>query len=289
MDPQKVASKSTLKFILLAGLALGLCFGIVSCVVPFLSPQQDSPDKPAVEYTLPEDPLQSRECGKCHSKIFNLLKAKGGRHKIVCRRCHVQFHAYNPKKDNYEESLPKCSQCHSKPHGDRLILCTNCHQQPHTPKEILVSSTLSLNCDSCHAAIDKEIKIFITQHSNFYCSICHHTKHGYKPECMECHMPHSEDMSQPDCLKCHNPHQALQVRYPADIKNTTCAICHNMAYTMLIESGTKHAVFRCTKCHPEKHRTIETCQSCHNPHDKTIIDHNKLCGTCHGIAHSLII
>jgi len=290
MPLQKKKSTKQKAILNFSGLLIIYCFVLVGCDVSFFSSQNNNGNQLAPAYNLPDNPLESRECGKCHNKIFNLIKDKGGKHRINCRRCHVKFHQYNPEKNNFEESLPKCAQCHDKPHGDKLIQCLECHQQPHTPKEIPASNTLSLGCDSCHAAIDKEIKMFITQHSNFYCSICHHTKHGYKPECMECHMPHSEDMVQADCLTCHLPHQALQVIYPANTPNQTCALCHKMAYELLTESNTKHAAFRCTKCHPDKHRTINQCQDCHpKPHDESITQKTQVCGSCHGIAHSLVI
>ncbi len=288
-------TKSLLKFISAKSIIVLLCstiisLGLVSCKVPKFLSSQVSEKTISAEYTSSQSDISPRECGKCHTTIFNLIKTKGGKHRINCRRCHEKFHTYNPAKDNYEESLPKCSQCHTKPHGDKLIECTACHQQVHTPLEIPASDRLSIGCDVCHASIDKEIKMFITQHSNYYCSICHHTQHGYKPECMECHMPHAQNMSQTDCLTCHRPHQAQQVTYPRETPNQTCALCHKMAYDILTESNTKHAVFRCTKCHPDKHRTIKQCQECHiQPHDTSITETTQLCGTCHGIAHSLVI
>jgi len=107
---------------------------------------------------------------------------------------------------------------------------------------------------------------------------------------MECHQPHTEEMFQPDCLVCHNPHKALEVTYPDDMQNRVCAICHRLAYDTLTNSSTKHAALSCTKCHPEKHRTILSCQDCHEkPHDETILKNAKLCSDCHGIAHSLVI
>jgi hypothetical protein len=290
MPPLKKKSVKPLTNRVLCGILLLSCLGIISCTVPFFLKTNAINSIVATDYSKPTDPLEPIECGKCHNKIFNLIKNNGGKHRIDCRRCHEQFHQYIPEKNNYQESLPKCSQCHNKPHGEKLIQCANCHQQVHTPLDIPASNTLSLGCDTCHSAIDKEIKMFITQHSNFYCSICHHTKHGYKPECMECHMPHSEEMMQADCLTCHLPHQALQVVYPSEIPNQTCALCHKTAYNTLIESNTKHAGFRCTKCHPDKHRTIKQCQECHiKPHDESITKNTQICGSCHGIAHSLVI
>lgn len=258
--------------------------GCAPSAVPVSVGEKESP--PA----YPEDvqPLTPEECGKCHPRYYYLIKTEGGRHKMDCRKCHVQFHIYRPGKISYEDVLPKCSTCHDYVHGKDLAQCTECHSQVHSPLNIPAQRSLEFGCSTCHPKVDKEIKTFTTRHTELYCISCHHTKHGYIPVCMECHQPHSEDMVQADCLTCHNPHKALQVVYPENMPSETCAICHRNAFEMLRKSGTKHAAFNCTKCHPDKHRTIKRCQQCHDmPHGTFIMQKFRVCGRCHGVAHSL--
>ncbi len=282
-----VTRKLKLYLVLMFSL-LGICFLLVNC--SSLSTGENDENTIAPEYTQQEDLISSRECGQCHTEIFKMIKTDGGKHRINCRRCHEQFHTYQPGKMDFQDALPECATCHSLPHGEALDKCTECHQQVHTPKTFGLSTTLTINCDKCHQEIDKQIKTFATQHSNFYCSICHHTKHGYKPECAECHQPHLEEMTQADCVTCHPPHKALEVVYPAETANEVCAACHRLAYETLNNSRRKHAAFNCTKCHPDKHQTIMQCTDCHQqPHDKAIHENIQICGQCHGIAHSLVL
>lgn len=261
---------------------------LVSCVL-HSPPAGQQKDERVSLYEAEFKPLSSRECGKCHIRIFYLLKTAGGKHRIKCRRCHEKFHAYVPGKTEYADVVPKCSQCHTEPHGKALVECLECHRQPHTPTTIPVSEPLALGCDKCHSALDKQMKTFETQHTEFYCTACHHTRHGYIPECFECHQPHHPDMTMSHCLTCHPPHKAREVVYPDDTPNTVCALCHPLPYKWLTAGSTKHAKFRCTKCHPQKHRTIINCPQCHQPHDASIVDKFKVCGHCHGIAHDLVL
>jgi len=239
-------------------------------------------------YTQKVQPLKTQACGRCHTGIYRLIRAEGGRHKIDCARCHVRFHVFQPGKDNYEEVMPECETCHEAAHGGDLVHCLQCHSEPHAPLNIPADRALEQGCPVCHSEADKEIKTFVTQHTEFYCSSCHHTRHGYVPECQECHQPHSEEMTQSDCLTCHPPHKALEVVYPEDIPQEACAGCHRNAYDMLAKSGTKHAAMGCARCHP-KHRAITRCRQCHpEPHSAEMLQEFRTCGHCHGVAHSLV-
>jgi len=233
--------------------------------------------------------LTSRECGKCHIRIYYLLKTAGAKHRIQCRRCHEKFHDYRPGLTEYKDVVPRCSQCHDKPHGEELVDCLGCHSQPHTPLIIPASEKLALACDKCHPLWDREMKTFETFHTEFYCTACHHSQHGYKPTCFECHMGHTEEMGMDDCLTCHPPHKAFEIFYPDDTPREVCKLCHPLAYNWLTTSNSKHSTFACTKCHPQKHRTIIECIKCHQPHDESIIANQPVCGHCHGIAHNLVI
>ena len=251
-------------------------------------------------------PLEREVCARCHTSIYYLLKSGGGKHRTNCRSCHVQvrFH-YSPP---YKGILPRCDSCHQQPHGKiikkvaeaegkrliedspELTQCITCHQQPHTPLEIPAGRRLDQACYICHPKEDREINSYRTWHTEFYCSTCHHTKHGYKPQCLECHQRHTDKVSifLDACLTCHPPHKARQVVYPADIPKEACAVCHPSQYEILERSNPKHSALGCTKCHPENHRAIMRCEQCHSKLPDTCISQkNMLCGQCHGPSHAL--
>ncbi|MDH3348519.1 MAG: hypothetical protein OEM02_10545 [Desulfobulbaceae bacterium] len=284
--------KKTVAVLTLSLLIVFLLGLLVSCVEHKQSAPAKDPLVKSVQgslYDAEVQPLSSRECGKCHIRIFYLLQTAGAKHRIKCRRCHVKFHDYKPGKTEYKDVVPKCEQCHDKPHGKELVECLGCHRQPHTPLRIPSSEQLALACDRCHPMVDREMKTFETFHTEFYCTACHHSNHGYKPECFECHMGHTDEMIMEDCLTCHPPHKAFEIVYPDDTPREVCKLCHPLAYKWLTTSNSKHSTFACTKCHPQKHRTIIECKECHQPHDKSIIENQPVCGHCHGIAHSLVI
>ena len=235
-------------------------------------------------------------CNVCHesSHFFGEVvhpPAKKG----YCAGCH------NPHQSPYpfmlrQEGTNVCLVCHDKEfavgeyiHSPVEEACTECHS-PHTPWEIPPMRRLDQACYMCHAEQDREMNTYITWHTELYCSTCHHTKHGYIPQCLECHQRHTDKVSifLDACLTCHPPHKARQVVYPADIPKEACAVCHRSQYEILKRSQTKHSTLQCTKCHPDKHRTIMRCQQCHaKPPTSCIPKKNMLCGQCHGPAHDL--
>ncbi|HIC91749.1 MAG TPA: hypothetical protein EYP21_06775 [Syntrophaceae bacterium] len=246
------------------------------------------PEAPPL-YTQEVEPLKPHECGRCHITFYNIIKTEGTKHQIDCTRCHTQFHVYRPGKVQYEDILPKCETCHGQIHGAALAGCSNCHIEAHAPLKIPASPKLEEGCSVCHLEVDKDIKTHISAHTDLDCSSCHHTKHGYIPECMECHEPHTEGMTQADCLSCHPPHTPLKIVCPDETTQETCAACHKKAYDVLKESATKHTELLCTKCHPGQHRTILKCEACHGkPHGVAMLKKFKTCGECHGVAHNLI-
>ena len=265
-------------------------FAVVLCIITSVEAVSPEPDKDT--YSKYEDieiePLRPEECGQCHSRFYYMIKNQGGRHRIDCRQCHVQFHIYRPGKVPYKEILPKCEACHEQVHGEELTQCTGCHSEVHTPMDIPVGPALEHGCYICHPKADEEMNTYITQHTELYCSGCHHTRHRTIPECIECHQPHPIGMTGIGCLICHPPHKALQIIYPEDIPQESCIGCHQNASQALKGSGTKHADVSCTKCHPEKHRAIMKCEGCHGePHDAAMLQEFRICGQCHGIAHTL--
>src|SRR5512137_2376773 len=63
---------------------------------------------PAPElYATDPQPLTVTQCGQCHPGVFKGLKDDGARHRFDCQKCHATFHAFNPKKMNWEAIMPK--------------------------------------------------------------------------------------------------------------------------------------------------------------------------------------
>jgi predicted CXXCH cytochrome family protein len=236
-------------------------------------------------------------CNVCHeSSYFYREVIHPPVEKGHCTGCH------NPHQSPYEFMLRQkgakvCLICHDKEfavgkynHSPHEGACTECHS-PHAPWEIPAVRRLDQACYMCHLEQDREMNAYRTWHTELYCSTCHHTKHGYIPQCLECHQRHTDRMPLMDaCLTCHPPHKARQVVYPAEIPKEACAVCHRNQYELLERSQTKHSALRCTKCHPDKHRTIMRCQQCHVEPKPTCADipqKNMPCGQCHGPAHAL--
>jgi len=260
-------------------------------------------------------PVAVNQCTVCHnptaSHEFKAITDFGK----LCNMCHVGSHyfgkivhppvekghctgCHDPHQSPYQfmlrgEGGKVCFICHDKEFAVEKYIhspmeaCTECHS-PHTPWEIPAVRRLDQACYMCHPEPDREIKTYITWHTELYCSTCHHTKHGYKPQCLECHQRHTDTGSVflDACLACHPPHKARQVVYPADIPKSACAVCHPSQDEILERSHTKHSALRCTKCHPDKHRTVMRCQQCHSKPPASCTP-NMLCGQCHGPAHAL--
>jgi len=269
---------------------LGIFFLLTACPVDATGLYPSHPEK-----------LTRQECMQCHPIVARLLRTNGAGHKrVACRKCHQKFHVYKPGKTDYADILPKCARCHKHPHGEELTDCSSCHSEAHTPLDIPATLFLAQGCHVCHQKLYKEVMTFTTQHSEFHCTVCHHSRHGCIPECLECHQPHEGALpvragfspvatSFDRCKVCHPPHKALNVRYSNNRASEDCALCHQKAYEMLKKSSTKHSVLACTRCHPEKHKTIKRCKQCHGqPHPSEMFKKFGSCGKCHGVAHSLV-
>jgi hypothetical protein len=64
-------------------------------------------------------------CGSCHSQVYNKIKTTKSRHgQVPCAKCHTR-HRY----------IPKCEECHGKPHGEVVMKkfpnCLQCHVDAH--------------------------------------------------------------------------------------------------------------------------------------------------------------
>jgi hypothetical protein len=239
-------------------------------------------------YAATPPPLQPVECGQCHSAQFASLKQNGGKHRFACQECHEVIHAYNPRKDNYAEIMPVCTTCHGQQHGPTKTDCLGCHQNPHAPKRIPALAKLGGACQDCHTAQAKELASFPSAHSEQGCQSCHHDKHGYIPNCFECHEGHYEGQAHEACMTCHDRvHAPLQITLPANAALQTCSGCHGEVYAKWSNTPSKHGKVTCTRCH-EQHGQIPDCRSCHGePHNKRQLEMFPDCLTCHLDVHDL--
>ena len=219
-------------------------------------------------------PLQMQQCAQCHIGVFNLLKAEGKRHQKDCTFCHEVYHTYAPGKVEYQDAIPKCKDCHGTPHGAKEFVqnCGNCHSNAHSP--VTLPNITGDVCFNCHANPPKEMKQFVSKHTDLDCTECH-TSHGFIPNCTDCHDEGAEIFHiagpQPNksCMTCHaGPHKPMEIAYSDDTPQEQCSVCHKNA---------SHAeVFKIVRKANSKHNTEVTCASCHDEHGKI-----PECATCH--------
>lgn len=248
-------------------------------------------DGPAA-YLQTVTPLTTIQCAQCHETVFNDIKANGGKHQINCRECHESFHTYRPGK-KWQEVVPRCATCHGAAHGPVFLECLACHADPHAPIASLVNlKELEKGCATCHTSQKDEVAKFPSAHTEVSCSECHHTKHGYKPDCRECHdEPHTPYVDNGTCVACHPVHSPKEINYPAATPSVVCAGCHEVVSQHLESSHRKHSQQTCAFCHVDRHGYIPKCTKCHvKPHSKAMLqrfDFN--CNECHGEPHALIL
>ena len=256
----------------------------------------EKPAGPALYEKMKVKPLTTAECAQCHFSIFETIKAEGAKHQIDCVRCHREYHVYNPRKQNYDEIMPKCESCHLSAsggpfHGEHknLIPCLACHADPHKPL-VIPMGQVEASCSLCHSKEGNEIKDYPSGHTTeVACADCHAERHGFIPECSACHESHSPEveLATADCMACHPVHKPTRISYGEETVSTICAGCHEVAYDLLQKKETKHTSVGCAECHPV-HKEIPACSTCHGqPHPKTMMTDVTKCGDCHGIAHDL--
>lgn len=249
-------------------------------------------DLPAVNAALYETetpPLTVDQCGQCHFRPFGDLKQAGGKHRFDCRECHETFHAYNPKKKNYAEIMPKCATCHGQPHGEKHFDCFNCHENPHAPTQVPMTHMLAGICADCHNAEATELQQFPSKHTEQACNSCHHNRHGYIPACAECHEPHFATQAEATCMQCHPVHQPLTIALSTEVELETCNACHPNIYEKWQGTPSKHGQVGCAECHTE-HAMIPECSNCHTPpesHAAKLLEMFPNCLTCHLDVHDL--
>jgi predicted CXXCH cytochrome family protein len=227
--------------------------------------------------------LSAADCVKCHQKEPQEIAARGMAHQtqINCRDCHA---GHRPMVAN---NIPECSNCHSGTPHFELQGCKSCHN-PHAPKDISLKGELKDVCLTCHAAQGKELVASPSKHAQVACNFCHADKHGYVPQCLDCHQPHSAKMTQADCKTCHQAHMPLALTYGPEVQSVMCAACHGQAFNLLQASQAKHREIACVTCHANKHKTVPQCSDCHGlPHAEGMHKRFPQCGECHNIAHDL--
>lgn len=107
------------------------------------------------------------------------------------------------------------------------------------------------------------------------CTFCH-SELGHIPECTQCHdLIHGNSL--PDCKKCHDAHGPLNFTGSQSYENN-CGICHIKQLYEFNENPGRHADLKCDYCHL-KHRQIEICINCHEPHGTDLTYHD--CINCH--------
>jgi len=284
-----------------------LCMGGLALILVACAPTNQAGSKKKVEasaadtefYKMDIKPLAPEECGRCHNYQFKWLQDKGGKHQMDCTTCHEQFHAYNPRKDNWDTIMPKCQGCHELAHGPDFPACMECHQQPHAPKVIQFANLektvttegkqAKVVCGVCHNNEGTEFDKFPSKHNTeVNCQGCHAEVHGTIPSCLDCHQPHIENQVYQDCLQCHAPHSASNIKkYPEDVPNAACSACHDSVYNNLRANVTKHSPLQCATCHAS-HGEIPRCQDCHGePHGEGLHQRFTSCLDCHVDPHNL--
>ncbi len=241
--------------------------------------------EPKGPYEITSEPLTPAQCGQCHPQIFNYIKEDGGKHRFVCTNCHEQLHAYKPPKDNYDEIMPKCSNCHIFPHGEQFSGCLDCHQNPHTPLNV-PTSAIDSECGNCHTDPQRQLNEYPSKHTTLGCSICHYS-HGEVPSCFDCHQPHKPDQPLTDCKTCHKVHKPLEIGLSPESKwNSTCSACHDQIWDTWKSTKSKHGQVNCGQCHT-RHGLIPECQTCHDtPHNPNMLKKFPKCLECHIDPHN---
>ena len=259
---------------------------------PVKTPQQD--DKSAQSGDDPYDqlvvPLTTLDCARCHESVFNTIRDAGGKHRQECRFCHESFHTYRPGTD-WQKAVPSCNTCHGELHGSEFLDCLSCHGNPHAPIAGLVNmEVLAENCANCHTSPAEQISQYPSAHSEVSCTECHHSRHGYVPNCVECHDdPHTAFVDNSGCVSCHPVHKPTEIHYGKETPTAACAGCHAETVKHLASTTKKHSTLQCAFCHSDTHGYIPECQKCHGlPHSKAMLDRFDGCLDCHGDPHALV-
>ncbi|MBN1932095.1 MAG: hypothetical protein JW786_10865 [Desulfobacterales bacterium] len=151
----------------------------------------------------------TNDCTACHKKQAAETKKYSSEHaEMACNACHHSRHGY----------LPKCTECHEKPHAPYTnnAGCMGCHP-PHSPLEILYTeNTANEVCAGCHDAVVAKLAGSDKEHTFLKCAFCHAAKHKFIPTCQSCHEngPHREDLLKKfkGCGDCHGDAHLLRLQ-----------------------------------------------------------------------------
>lgn len=264
-------------------------FALIVCLgMPAGTARAAAPNGAAI-YQQEVQPLTTLECARCHFRVFEVIRDKGGRHQLECRFCHQDFHSWRPETP-WSEVVPQCASCHGEFHSPEFSACLDCHTNPHAPLASLTDfDRLGQSCGSCHARQGREVQQFPSAHTEVTCSACHHDRHGFIPDCLECHAePHLPYDGNAGCLSCHPVHAPLQISYGPDIANNICGTCHESVLKKLKKTDKKHGALYCVYCHADRHGFIPQCRNCHaQPHPEALLKKFGGCADCHGDPHAL--
>jgi len=167
------------------------------------------------------------------------------------------------------------------------------NKQVATPQQVASSTVDAQNagelqntdCIKCHDSEPKDIATNGGKHKTAVsCLDCHeeHPPSGTNtiPECSNCHEGEAH-FQLDNCLVCHsNPHTPLNLTIPDQpSSNTACFTCHPEKEKEFKAKPSKHSTKNCTFCHPAKHKAIDKCLTCHEPHADTMVYED--CLRCH--------
>jgi len=225
--------------------------------------------------------FKREECARCHPRQVNFIAEAGGRHRNVpCVGCHP---GHPPDTGN---AFVQCNRCHLKTKKSHFqtLGCITCHTNPHTPLKITFNP--KARCLHCHDEQREQMTANPSKHNAVGCGGCHDV-HRKKPECVQCHNPHTSTLATV-CRQCHNPHMPKTVTYSADVPSKDCGACHPGPVALLSANTSRHHLIACARCHQAKHKVIPTCSFCHGtPHPQGILNKFPKCVQCHNIAHDL--
>lgn len=146
------------------------------------------------------------------------------------------------------------------------------------------------DCSKCHDSQPTDIVKNGGKHKTAIgCLDCHleHLPLGKEtiPQCSMCHdasaQKHFAVGDRTVCLGCHrNPHTPLDVTVDdVPAVSLVCKTCHAEKGDEFAKFPSKHAQKNCTHCHPTKHKQIQKCLTCHEPHAKFMVYDD--CLRCH--------
>jgi len=259
--------------IILSVMAASGCLAGLEEPAPTATPAPTSvlPDFQELGITDENGAVSDESCAECHINAYTSISTVGGEHDRGCMFCHFQH-----------GDTPKCTDCHELVHGEQLKDCKDCHDE-HAPLSMISSLILEQSCSRCHSPQIKEFSDFPGRHADLLCIYCHQS-HRQIDACINCHAPHTVELTYQDCLNCHPAHLPQEISYPGSIASYTCAPCHEGPASSLEQNPTKHSTLTCAYCH-KAHEQIPQCQLCHDPHTPDMV--NDDCLRCHPVHNPL--